>query len=104
MESLWYGVPLLMVPQSSDQPLVAARAEALNLGRKLELATLTSSQLLESAKEVLANPAILEGVQQMQSILHNGGGSKRGADVIQQYFEETNLVRKVISTPPLYEN
>lgn len=86
MESLWYGVPLLIVPQSSDQPLVAARAEALNLGRKLELATLTPSLLLESVVEVLANPAIQRGVQQMQSILHNGGGSKRGADVIQQYF------------------
>ncbi|AZK47314.1 nucleotide disphospho-sugar-binding domain-containing protein [Paenibacillus lentus] len=86
MESLWYGVPLLMVPQSSDQPLVAARAEALKLGRKLELQTLTPSQLLESAEEVLADSAILEGVQRMQSTLHNSGGSKRGADVIQQYF------------------
>lgn len=86
MESLWYGVPLLMVPQSSDQPLVAARAQQLNLGRKLDLETITSSRLLESAEEVLADPVIRKSVLEMQSILHHGGGSKRGADVIQQYF------------------
>ncbi|MFD3257570.1 nucleotide disphospho-sugar-binding domain-containing protein [Paenibacillus lentus] len=86
MESLWYGVPLLMVPQSSDQPLVAARAQQLNLGRKLELETITPSRLLESAEEVLADPVIRKSVQEMQRILHHGGGSKRGADVLQQYF------------------
>ncbi|GAA0135378.1 glycosyltransferase [Paenibacillus sp. YSY-4.3] len=86
MESLWYGVPLLMVPQSSDQPLVAARAEELNLGKKQDFETLTPGLLRAKAEEILAAPAIREGVRSMQSILHHGGGSQRGADVIQQYF------------------
>ncbi|MGG4552110.1 nucleotide disphospho-sugar-binding domain-containing protein [Paenibacillus humicus] len=86
MESLWYGVPLLMVPQSSDQPLVAARAEELDLGRKLELQTIKPDLLLAKAEEILADSAIRESVRSMQSILHHGGGSQRGADVIQRYF------------------
>ncbi|WP_055107910.1 nucleotide disphospho-sugar-binding domain-containing protein [Paenibacillus ihumii] len=86
MESLWYGVPLLMVPQSSDQPLVAARAEELNLGRKMDLEAVTPELLLQKAEEILADPVIRSSVQSMQSILHHGGGGRRGAEVLQRYF------------------
>ncbi|MNJ54099.1 hypothetical protein D3C77_495260 [compost metagenome] len=86
-----------MVPQSSDQPLVAARAQQLNLGRKLSLETITPSQLLESAEDILADPMMQESVKAMQSILHHSGGNSRGADVIQQYFATNKQERKAVS-------
>ncbi|TCS93834.1 nucleotide disphospho-sugar-binding domain-containing protein [Hazenella coriacea] len=90
MESLWFGVPLLLVPQSSDQPIVAARVEALNLGLVLDSNTLTVEQLREAVKKISSNLSLQRNVKEMQSTLQKCKGNIRGADVLQDYFRKKN--------------
>lgn len=85
MESLWFGVPLVMVPQSSDQPVVAARVAEMGLGITLDNKALTSQQLREAVAKVNFDTGLKRRVEEMQSILHKQAGATRGADLLQQY-------------------
>ncbi|PZD97380.1 hypothetical protein DNH61_03265 [Paenibacillus sambharensis] len=92
MESLWYGVPLITVPLTSDQPMVAARVEELNLGLRMDISTLNADQLKEAAQSVTGDVTIRERVRVMQAALHQAGGSIRGADLLQEYFSKKESV------------
>jgi len=55
--ALAYGMPLVVLPMGADQPLNAARAEALGVARVLD-AVRASPELVQTAVgEVLANPS-----------------------------------------------
>ncbi|CAM4461586.1 nucleotide disphospho-sugar-binding domain-containing protein [Paenibacillus tarimensis] len=86
MESLWHGVPLITVPLTSDQPMVAARVEELNLGMKLDIRSLSAGQIKEAAFAVNSDLTVKERVKAMQAALHQAGGSRRGADLLEEYF------------------
>ena len=47
-EGLYYGVPLIVIPQSADQPLIAERVSNIGAGMKLEMQVLDANQLLEA--------------------------------------------------------
>ena len=44
-EGLYNGVPLVVIPQSADQPVVAKQVESLGAGIKLQMQGLTADQL-----------------------------------------------------------
>lgn len=56
MKSLWYGVPMVLVPWGRDQPGVSARAENLGVARVIARDQLTASLLEGAIKEVMENP------------------------------------------------
>ena len=56
-EGLNYGIPLIVIPQSADQPVIAKQVENLGVGIKLSMKELTVEQLRESVELVLNNPS-----------------------------------------------
>lgn len=53
MGALAYGLPLVVIPMGGDQPLNAARCEALGLGRVLDAVRCTSNDARDAVSAVL---------------------------------------------------
>ncbi len=83
-ESLYYEVPLVMYPQTSEQGGVANRVLQLGAGRIL--GKINSSAILEAVKEVLENPAYKENVIRISDSFHRCMGAKAAADKILSVF------------------
>lgn len=87
MESLWSGVPLVVVPQMLEQAMNARRVQGLGLGLMLKPETLTAEQLRASVEQVAHDPAFHTRVQEMQQEMQQSGGYKRAADEIMCYIQ-----------------
>ena len=83
-EGLWYGVPLVVIPQGSDQYLVARRVEELGLGIVLDKRAVTPQALRQAVTSALADEAMAQRIEEIQSSLRGSGGYRRAADLIQQ--------------------
>ncbi|SEJ94747.1 glycosyltransferase, MGT family [Paenibacillus polymyxa] len=55
-EGLYYGLPLIIIPQSADQPIIAGQVANMGAGIKLQMESLTANQLREAADHVLSLP------------------------------------------------
>ena len=85
MEALSYGVPLVVVPQITDQVILAKRVEELGLGIALEKSAVTAGSLQEAVLRVTSNPAIHTRVQQMRATLRHIGGARSAVDAILRF-------------------
>jgi MGT family glycosyltransferase len=82
MESLYYGVPMIVLPQMMEQEMTARRIEELGLGVVLNQENLTAEQLREAIASIQHNPTITQRVQDMQQTVRAAGGYQRAADAI----------------------
>jgi MGT family glycosyltransferase len=85
MESLSFGVPLVVVPQMEEQAMTARRVQELGLGLALDMETLTTETLLASVEQIAHDPAFRDHVQEMQREIHQAGGAPRAVDAITRY-------------------
>jgi MGT family glycosyltransferase len=79
-ESLYYGVPMVLFPQHSEQALVAERTAELGAGLKLKG---NKPELIKYAiEQVLNNDAYKENANKISKSFKAAGGAKRAADKI----------------------
>ncbi len=88
MESLYYGVPLVAVPQTQEQGGTARRIADMGLGIALEKETVTVSSLRETVERVANDGAIHQRVQQMRHLTREAGGYQRATDAILQFTHQ----------------
>ncbi|MDA2299719.1 glycosyltransferase [Bacillus cereus] len=81
-EGLYNGVPLVVIPQSADQPVVAKQVESLGAGITLQMQGLTADQLSESVEMVLNNPSFKEVALNLKKSFQKSGGYKEAVDEI----------------------
>ena len=82
MEGLYYGVPMVVLPQMMEQEMTARRIEELGLGVALDPENLTAEQLREVITRIQQDPMIIQRVQAMRQTVHAAGGYQRAADAI----------------------
>lgn len=82
MESLYYGVPMVVVPQQVEQAANARRVQELGLGITLDPDDLTAEALRTAVERVYADSAIHERVRAMQQTVRAAGGYRRAVDAI----------------------
>jgi Sulfotransferase domain/UDP-glucoronosyl and UDP-glucosyl transferase len=85
MEGLYYGVPLVVIPQMLEQRITAKRVEELGLGIALESNALTVDLLQEAVRRVASNPELHTRVQLMRNTVRQLGGARRAADAILRF-------------------
>jgi MGT family glycosyltransferase len=85
MESLWFGVPLVVVPQMMEQEINARRVQELVLGLTLEKETLTTEKLRAAVSQMTHNADFHARVQEMQQEMRQAGGYRRAVDEIIRY-------------------
>jgi MGT family glycosyltransferase len=85
MESLYYGVPIVAVPQQPEQAANARRVEELGLGRHLT-AELSADLLRRSVDAVHSDDRIRANLARMSDLVRNAGGPTAAADAIEAYL------------------
>jgi MGT family glycosyltransferase len=94
MESLSFGVPLVVVPQMKEQEMTARRVQELGLGLALESETLTAETLRATVEQVASDLDVRTRTREMQQKIHQAGGAIRAVDAIMHYTRSTRQARE----------
>lgn len=81
-EGLYYGVPLIVLPQSADQPIIAEQVAHIGAGMKLQMQSLTVVQLRAAADHVLSQSTFKMAAARMKDSLRSSGGYRQAVDEI----------------------
>ena len=79
-ESLYFGVPLVMFPQTTEQKGVAARV--LELGAGITLDKVNEDSVLSAVKKLLADSTYQKNAEKISAGFKNCSGAKGAADKI----------------------
>jgi UDP:flavonoid glycosyltransferase YjiC (YdhE family) len=93
MEGLYYGIPLVVIPQMIEQRITAARVEELGLGLALDSQAVTPDVLERAAMHVSSDPGIRARVRQMKQTLRDMGGAQAAAESVLR-FSRTDAGQK----------
>jgi MGT family glycosyltransferase len=81
-ESLFYGVPVVVIPQMSEQEIVGRRVEELGAGVFLAKEHVTPESLRASVERVLESDRFRAQARAIGDSLSASGGAARAADAI----------------------
>ncbi|MBT2701355.1 glycosyl transferase family 1 [Bacillus sp. ISL-40] len=90
-EGLYYGVPLIVIPQSADQPIIAGQVANIGAGIKLQMEGLTANQLREAAEHVLKSPSIHKAVSNIRESFQKSGGYHQAVDEIIEFKSQYDI-------------
>jgi zeaxanthin glucosyltransferase len=84
LESLSYGVPMVAIPITDDQPGVAARIKWTGTGELIPLSDLSVTALKESIQKVLTQNEYKQNAVKLQKSISCSGGVSEAADIIEK--------------------
>ena len=84
--ALVYGVPMVVIPFVSDQPVNARCVEKLGAGKKLEFSDVKQKVLKETVFSVIEDDRIKDNLLKVQQMIKDAPGNKGGAELIMEYF------------------
>jgi MGT family glycosyltransferase len=85
MEAVYYGVPMVALPQMLEQAMTVRRIAELGVGVGLDPSTVTADQLRDAVSTVIEDPSIAKRVQELQQRTRAAGGYQRAADAIAEF-------------------
>lgn len=84
-QSLSFGVPLVAIPLTHDQPAIAARLARTGAAIVIPPRKLTVERLREAVRRVLFEHSSYQyQARQMRQAIHNAGGLDRAAELVEQ--------------------
>ena len=86
MESLYFGVPLIVIPHINEQKITAQRIQELGLGIALDEAAVTADALRKAVSRIARDPGFKKRAQAMQQNVREAGGYQRAANALQDYL------------------
>lgn len=90
-EALFYGVPMVVIPFVSDQPVNARGVEKLGVGKAFAYSRVGKNSVKEIVMSVLQNEDIKKNIEKVQEFINKAPGNVGGAELLIRYYEE--LVR-----------
>jgi MGT family glycosyltransferase len=90
-ESLYYGVPVVVIPQMSEQAIVGRRVEELGAGLFLAKDSAAAGALRESVGRLLAEDRFGRRAAEVRESFQTAGGVTRAADAIQAFTRHQRL-------------
>jgi UDP:flavonoid glycosyltransferase YjiC (YdhE family) len=102
-EAIQYGVPIICLPLSGDQPFVAWRvADELGMGIRLQPdATLTVDKVKESISEILTNPSYKQQATHLSKISQTYTGHVTACDLTVNFIQENDELNLNMSNSDL---
>lgn len=85
MESLYYGVPMVVVPQMLEQTVSANRVQECGLGVALAPEQISKSHLYDAVIHVAQDSVYQNNMQEAQRKTRDAGGFARAVDAIMQF-------------------
>ncbi len=95
MESLFYGVPMIAIPQMPEQAINADNMAKLGVGTVLHPHIITADILREAVERVVSDQAVTERCRAAQMMVRQLGGYAWAADALMQYATSSDTERPV---------
>ncbi|MET7367690.1 macrolide family glycosyltransferase [Streptomyces sp. NPDC005566] len=99
-EAMYAGVPMLVVPQGADQPMVARRVAELGAGLSIRTGDVTQESVTALAGRLLHDPRFRAAATTLQVAQHEAGGYRRAADAFERYLYETGSAGRPAPVDP----
>lgn len=87
-EAMALGVPMLVIPFVSDQPVNARQVEQLGLGKVLHPKAVSAETIKDCAASLLADESVRENLRSIQETIRRSPGNSGAVAIIEQYFRD----------------
>ncbi|AEY66932.1 macrolide family glycosyltransferase [Clostridium sp. BNL1100] len=94
-EGLYYGVPLIIIPQQQEQAHVAMQVVRTGSGICLKKSKITSDLLKKSVQTIMSDYSYRENALRMRDSFINAGGPGQAVKDIQLYVGKKRIVQMV---------
>lgn len=88
-ESIVYGVPMVVIPFVSDQPVNARCIEKLGVGKKMDYAQVNSTNIKEKVLSVMNDNYIKGNLEKVKQLIENAPGNKGAAEMIIDFYQKS---------------
>ena len=85
-EGLYYEVPLVVIPQANDQPMIANRVEELQVGYKIDPHEVRVKKLQEAVQHILSTPSYRENAKMISKSFKESSREKKALKAIDEYL------------------
>ena len=100
-EAMYAGVPMLVVPQGADQPIVARRVVELGAGLSIRTADAAAGPVHALARRLLDDPRFRSAATTLQVAQREAGGYRRAVDELERYLHPADRTgRPAPADPP----
>ncbi|WP_128381530.1 macrolide family glycosyltransferase [Streptomyces cavernae] len=99
-EAMYAGVPMVVVPQGADQPMVARRVVELGAGLSIRTQEVARGSVRALARRLLHEPGFREAATTLKAAQHKAGGYRRAADELERYLHAAGSVRRPVPVDP----
>jgi MGT family glycosyltransferase len=96
MESLYFGVPVVIIPHTPEHLVNARHICELGLGATLQPHGMTAETLRSVVEDVAADPEIRQRVAMMRVSTIEAGGARRAADQLETWLLSSEAARAPI--------
>jgi len=83
LDSLNYGVPIVAIPITFEQPGIAARIQWTGTGTILEVKNLTADTIQAAILDVMGHSHFKEAAERLAKSINASGGVERAADIVE---------------------
>ena len=99
-EAMYAGVPMLVVPQGADQPLVARRVVELGAGLSIRTQDAAAGPVHTLARRLLDDPRFRAAATTLRAAQRQAGGYQRAADELERYLHPAGPVSQPTPADP----
>ncbi|WP_328349691.1 oleandomycin glycosyltransferase [Streptomyces sp. NBC_00445] len=99
-EAMYAGVPLLVVPQGADQPMVARRVVELGAGLSIRTEDVARGSVRVLARRLLHDPGFRAASTMLKAAQHDAGGYQRATDELERYMHVVGSVGPSVPVDP----
>jgi zeaxanthin glucosyltransferase len=84
LEALWFGVPMIVIPITNDQPGVAARIEWAGAGQVIAARGITGRRVRIAMQNILSRPQYRQAASRLSAQIRAAGGLNHAVDIIER--------------------
>ncbi len=88
MQSLTFGVPMVAIPITHDQPGIAARVKRSGAGEMIPASRVTAPLLRAAVRRVMNEPAYRIRAASLKESIRRAGGVERAASIVEDVLAQ----------------
>jgi MGT family glycosyltransferase len=85
-EALYYEVPLIVIPQTSDQPLIANRLVELHTGYRIDPDEVSVKKLKKAVQTILSDRSYSQNTKKVSQSFKETGGVEKALEAIDRHL------------------